>query len=298
MKFNKPALSISDQITLLRKRGLIIEETSITENFLSHISFHRLKAYAYPYQDLNRGKQHFKTGVRFEMIIQDYIFDRKLKLLIFEAIEKIEIAFRTQIINKYSIAYGSHWYELEDLFHINNYFVNNLERIDRELRSTHEIFIKLYRSKYSHPIRPPVWMALELVSFGTLSKMFENLKRCPEKKQIAAHFGLDIVILESWLHHLSIVRNICAHHSRLWNTDIPSGVKLPKRPKNNWLTNHNNLDIHRVYITLSCIRYLLNVITPDNSFNSELQRLLEEYPKINLRAMNFPDEWKNEPLWK
>ena len=297
MLYDKPPLTIEDQIMLLEQRGLIITKKEKVENYLSHISYYRLRAYTFPYQNNSDSNHPFKSNISFDKILDDYIFDRKLRLILFDAIEKVEIALRTQLIYHYSLKYGGHWFEDVSLFSNPLHHQNDLVQVDKELKRSQEQFITHYKSKYSNPDRPPAWMTLEILSFGTLSKMFENLNRCPEKKAIAKHFGLDIVIFESWLHHISVVRNICAHHARLWNREIPSAPRLPKRAHNAWIADNTTLRANKIYSSICCLRYLLNVISPNNNFKVKLVDLLQSYPDINLRAMDFQPDWQKEFLW-
>ena len=221
----------------------------------------------------------------------------KLRLIVFDAIEKVEIALRTQLIYHYSLTHGSHWFENKTLFRNEVYQERDLIQADKEIERSQEHFIKHYRKKYTNPTRPPAWMTLEVLSFGTLSKMFENLSRSAEKKAIAAHFGLDILVLESWLHHVSVLRNICAHHGRLWNREFSSMPILPKNAKNTWIQNDKLLRANKLYTSLCCLRYLLNVISPKNNFKVKIDELLIAYPNINLKAMDFQKNWKSEYLW-
>ena len=122
-------------------------------------------------------------------------------------------------------------------------------------------------------------MSLEVTSMGLLSKFFENLAISPEKKQVATHFGLNVFVLESWLHALSHVRNICAHHSRLWNRTLTQTAKLPKQTGYRWIADPPTMS-DRVYTTLCCIQYLLNVIAPAHTFAARLKNLLADYPMI------------------
>jgi abortive infection bacteriophage resistance protein len=121
------------------------------------------------------------------------------------------------------------FFQRQSLYHNRFNFKKDLETVDKEIQRSSEVFIKHYKSKYTAPERPPAWMSLEILSLGTLSKLFENLRISPEKKAVAAHFGLNAFVLESWMHTLSHVRNICAHHGRLWNRNsrrFPSCSKI------------------------------------------------------------------------
>jgi abortive infection bacteriophage resistance protein len=296
MQYIKPAITISQQVALLQSRGLIIKDKAQAEHYLSHISYYRLRAYTYPFQDNSGGNHLFRTGTTLDIVLDVYRFDRKLKILLFDAIERIEIAFRTQIIYHCSCVQGSHFFEKGNLFRNSNNFRKDLDSLDKELARSTEEFIKHYKSKYTSPVRPPAWMSLEVISIGVLSKIYENLKNSLEKRAIAAHFGVDRVVLESWMHSLSHVRNICAHHGRLWNRTLKQIPKLPTNPQFQWL-NSNNINQNRLFATLSISLYLLNIIAPGHSFKVGLKNLLLQFPSIPIRNMGFPNNWETDPLW-
>ncbi len=297
MKYNKPPLTIAQQIQTLKSRGLIIEDEERAARYLSFISLYRLRAYTYTYQDNKNSNHHFYPGITFDRVLQTYLFDRKLRLLVFDAIERIEIAFRTQTIYKYSINYGSNWFENKSIYRNDNYHEQDLKLIDKELKRSNEVFIKHYNNTYSNPKRPPAWMTLETTSLGLLSKIYENLRLSPEKKTIARNFKLGHPkVLESWMHSLSVVRNICAHHGRLWNREIPASMKFPRKTDAVWLTT-NDFPQGKMYLILSGMLFLLNTIIPHNHFINKLKTLIAQYPDIPLKQMGFPNNWKNEQLW-
>ncbi|MEA1986551.1 MAG: Abi family protein [Candidatus Marinimicrobia bacterium] len=297
-QYKKPALKIAQQIQDLRKKGLIIENEERVSRYLSFISFYRLRAYTYPFQNNKDSNHPFNSGITFDRILQTYLFDRKLRLLVFDAIERIEIALRTQIIYQYSIKHGSNWYENEKLFRKPYIFKHDINLIEKELKRSNEIFIKHYKKKYNKPIRPPAWMTLEIVSFGLLSKLYENLRLTSEKKIIARKFNLGHpTILESWMHSLSVIRNICAHHGRLWNREISASMKNPKITSATWLSN-NDFPQGKMYLALSSIQFLLNTIIPHNHFKNKFKKLIKTYSEIPLRQMGFPKNWEKEKLWQ
>ena len=297
MKYNKPPLSIAQQIQTLKGRGLIIEDEERAARYLSFISLYRFRAYTYTYQNNKNPDHSFFPGITFDKVLQTYLFDRKFRLLVFDAIERIEIALRTQIIYQYSVKHGSNWYEDESLYRKSYFFERDIKLIDKELKRSNEVFIKHYNKTYSNPKRPPAWMTMEIVSLGLLSKIFENLKISPEKKIIARKFNLGHpFVLESWMHSLSVIRNICAHHGRLWNRELPASMKLPKVTNNTWLSN-TDFSQGKMYLALSSILFLLNTIIPRNHFKDKLKTLITQYPDIPLRQMGFPDEWEKEKLW-
>lgn len=102
-------------------------------------------------------------------------------MTVFDALEKIEIALRTKIIHTYSIEHGSHWYERPELYRNQSRYVTDLSKVYEEVGRSTETFIQHYKGKYTDPEQPPSWMSLEVVSMGLLSKLFENLKKGPEK---------------------------------------------------------------------------------------------------------------------
>ena len=164
MKYSKPPLTIAQQIQTLQDRGLIINDIGRAKRYLSFISLYRLRAYTYTYQDNKDSDHPFYKGVTFDRVLNTYLFDRKLRLLIFDAIERIEIALRTQIIYQHSLSYGSHWYEDPKMYHKENLFKRDIKSMDKEISRSNEIFIKHYKYTYSIPKRPPAWMSFEVVS--------------------------------------------------------------------------------------------------------------------------------------
>lgn len=175
MKYTKLPISIPEQIRKLKSRGLQFGDETKAANYLSNISYYRFRAYTYPFQDNVNQDHPFTKHVSFEEIIQLYVFDRQLRLLIFNAIEKIEISFRTQIIYKYAIAYGAYWHLNPVLYNNSVYFAEQIASLNKEIDRSNETFIKHYKETYTDPKEPPCWMSLEVSSMGLLSKIFNNL---------------------------------------------------------------------------------------------------------------------------
>jgi len=298
MHYAKPPLDITAQIDLLKKRGLLFKDEKRAAHHLSNVSYYRLRAYTYPFQDNSDANHPFIKAVTFEDIIELYGFDGKLRLLIFDAIEKIEIALRTKIIYYFSLRDGSHWHEVSSLYINNSRFVRDLSELYKEIDRSTETFIKHYKSKYTSPQYPPSWMSLEVASMGLLSKIFSNLKNCPQKKNVCREFGLiHYSVLESWLHSFCLVRNICAHHGRLWNRRLTLVPMLPDKTLFPYLVN-SSIEKNKLYTILSCMTYALQIINPQTDFNHNLKSLLRSCPHINLKEMGFPPDWQNEPLWR
>lgn len=297
MKYNKLPITILDQVEKLKGRGLKFDNETKAQNYLSNISYYRLRAYTYPFQDNSLENQPFIVDVTFEQIIELYVFDRKLRLLIFDAIEKIEIALRTQIIYHFALIHGSHWQLKPELYRDPMRFANHFDSLQKEIDRSNETFIEHYKSKYTNPTEPPSWMSLEVSSMGLLSKIFQNLKKSPEKIAITTHFGLtDVSVIENWILCFSTLRNICAHHGRVWNRRLIQ-IKLPTHPINTFLKN-KSIYPNKLYAILSCIEYVLKIISPGSTFNERIKDLMKSRPLAQTKEMGFPKNWLDEELWK
>ena len=298
MLYSKPAVSIPDQITKLKARGLAIGDEAFAIHCLSNISYYRLRAYTYPFQDNTQPNHPFIVPVTFEQIIELYVFDRKLRSMVFDAMEKIEIAMRTQIIHQFAIPYGSHWQLNETLFRDVNRFNSQIQSLQTEISRSNETFIEHYKKTYTEPVDPPSWMSLEVSSFGLLSQMFWNLKKSPEKIAVVKHFGLNnIELLENWMLCFSHIRNTCAHHGRLWNRRLTAHITLPKNPSNPFIQNRN-IWPYKPYAALCCMQYIMQSISPDTSFKDGLKALMKSCPLKQEKEMGFSENWRSDSFWK
>lgn len=297
MQFDKQPISIALQIDKLKSRGLKFKDEIKSAHYLSNISFYRLRAYTYPFQNNEIPEHPFERVITFEEIIELYVFDRRLRLLVFDALEKIEIALRSKIIYYWSLSYGSHWHENALLFRDQNRFVRDMNKLYEEVGRSTETFIKHYKKTYTIPENPPCWMGLEVASLGLLSKIFENLKKGPEKYAITKSFGLTKPeILESWIHSFAHIRNICAHHSRLWNRRFTAMPQIPNNTLFDFISD-KNIYKNKIYANLSCINYVLNIISPGHRFNVRLVELIKNCPLVELKEMGFPVGWEDEKIW-
>ena len=140
-------------------------------------------------------------------------------------------------------------------------------------------------------------MTSEVLSLGLLSKLYRNLKMSDGKKRVAGHFGLsNPYVLESWMQSITYVRNICAHHSRLWNRVLTNRPSYLESPTNRWITlSPNN---QKVYYFTCCVLYMLRSINPDSRFVKHFKDLLSRYPTISIEAMGFPSDWERDAFWE
>jgi len=310
--YNKTPLSFYEQITLLESRGLIIGDIPKALSYLQEISYYRLSAYFLPYQT---AKDKFEKDTTFDQIIKTYSFDRELRLMVFDCIERIEIAIRTQFIYQMSLHYNdSHWQDNQNHF-ITPYYnkIGNLinpftdfQAIISKAKTARapETFIQHYINNYHIPANPPSWMCFELLTIGELSHIYRGLKNNADKKRIADFFEVHPTVFTSWLHTLTYIRNICAHHSRLWNRDLAIEPEKLLKPKGNWIGKQfeNN---KRVFYFLCILRYMLLRANPSNSMKQKVESLFNKYPTIPIKFLGIPSNgkgnlmaWQNEPLWK
>lgn len=293
--YNKPALTYTEQIKRLKERGLHIPNEKKAAHLLENLSYYRLSGYWYPLLKDPKADHQFKDGADFDTVFQLYCFDRELRLLILREIEKLEIAVRAKVAYHCSHDFGVNWLVSGENFNNPVKHARSLSRVVREVNQSDAEFVRAFSKNYSDPV-PPSWIALEVCSFGTLSKLFENLRDGSTKRNIANDFGVADTVLVSWLHTLVYLRNVCAHHSRLWNRVMKIKPVHPRSPKYPWL-QQKSIANNRSYFAFSIIQYLLRIVNPKSRFAEKLQNLLKEYPNINVRDMGFITEWKKEPLW-
>lgn len=298
MNYTKPPLSIDEQINLLIKRGMIITNRDRAARYLAHINYYRLRAYWLPFEEGSANDEHhFRPGTSFDDALALYLFDRKFRLLVLEAIERIEVSFRSCFAHHLSLRYGSHPHLDAALFKDSDKYHACLKSLRDEVDRSHETFIEHYRTRYTQPELPPIWAACEVMSFGLLSKWYQNLKQRKDRQVIATVYGLEEGVLSSFMHHLTHVRNLTAHHSRLWNRRLTFTMRLPQRPDTLNRTFNHTAD-RKIYNSLVMLGYLLLLISPGTSWVRRMRQLLADYPQAHPAAMGFPEDWQRLPFWE
>lgn len=306
--YTKRALSYAEQLSKLQSRGLKIENAPKALHLLEQISYYRLSGYWYPLLEEPKSEHKFKPDATFEIGFQIYCFDRELRKFIQTELEKIEISIRAKMIYEFWHNHNAFWYKDRKHYKNDYSFDILIGKLEYAVSKSDEDFIKSFGQKYSDPL-PPACMVLEVSSFGNLSNLFGNLSRkTPEARVIANHYGLDETTFASWLHSLTYVRNLCAHHSRLWNRIMGISPKIPDSPKkififNTLLPNPNEenkpyINNNRMYYLLSMIIYFMNTINPNHRVKEKFLDLLKLYPLIDIKSMGFPNGWEEETLWK
>jgi len=293
--YTKTALTYAAQLSQLKDRGLIIDDEQFFLEILEKKSYYRLSGYWYPFL-ADKENHLFKEGSSFEAVYNLYCFDRELRQLVIKELEKIEIAVRAKMIYVFSHSLGPFWYTDAGNFSNAGSHGETLSKIQTEYQRSDAQFIKAFRKKYSDKF-PPSWTAFEVISFGTISRLYATINPGRSKREVARYFGMRDKAFASWLHGLVYIRNVCAHHSRLWNRVMRIQPMKPASTKNQWLRN-TEIPNNRTYFLLSMMIYLLDSIEEPHLIQDEIKILLNEYPQVHFAAMGFPDDWKSEPLWK
>lgn len=297
VRFEKQALTIEEQVDLLTSRGMTGDAARIA-NSLAMANYYRLSGYWYPFQT---AQDCFQPGTAFEQIWRRYTFDRHLRLLVMDALERIEITLRTQFAYHHAHSHGPFAYhdDSRSLPKLSETRWREFrEKLLAEIDRSREPFLKHFRENYgTHHRVPPVWCAIEVISFGSLVTLCRNTTH-KVKKSVANAFGVPPVVLESWILSLNSIRNICAHHGRLWNKEL--GVKPMIPLAADYPEWHEPISIgpERVFGILTICKHCLDHIAPQSHWPDRLSQLLARYPEIPIAEMGFPVNWLQSPIWK
>lgn len=292
----KSWLSYSDQVALLQKRGLIVADSAVAAAFLSHVNYYRFSGYCLAFES---ARHTFVPGTTFEQIQASYEFDRMLRDLITEALEVIELDVRTRVAHHFGQAHGPFGHTNPAKFYRDFDHPGWIAKLHEEAERSRDLFVKHYRATYAGFPDMPIWIATEVMSFGALSQMFKGMLR-PDQKAVATSYGRQPKDLVSWLHHMVYVRNLCAHHSRLW--DRIWSIKPDIPPGKDWsppLLNGNN----RLFATLLILCCMLgkcptmSVFTDD--WRKRVEDLLAKPPTAPNAAalLGLSTNWNSHPCW-
>lgn len=320
--FDKPALTPRQQLDLLLERNLRVQNQDSAVRLLEVVSHFRLTPYMRPFQINGDPNHRFRDGTQLNDIVKVYRFDSDLRQLIMVGLEKVEVAARACISNHMASTYGSHWYldraRFSNRFHHGRLIADiestlstermrfyrerqqimdshvsdevKVQRIENRMRDNYPRF---YAENYSDPPLPPSWAVVEDLSFGAVSMLYKGLAQDRDRKTIAKRFHLPHRVLGSWLHTLTFVRNICAHHARLWNREL---AIPPEWPKNLAMPNdkENRQVSRRLYTVLCMMAFLTHRISPDTRWLGRLVELINAHPMISKQVMGFPSDWENQ----
>lgn len=296
---HKPHKTIEEQIELLKSRGMEFRDEVQAQHFLRYISYYRLKGYWWDAQ-IDFVNHCFKEETYFEDILDRYTFDRRLRLILMDGIERIEVSLRTQLIYHVSQYHGPLWYQNSQIFSNPVKHADNLSNLMREFDYSQEIFIKDHKNKHPNS-DPESWKIMEIASMGTLSKFYKLLNnQLPAKTLIANDMGLNFQNeLSSWLLSITYIRNIAAHHSRIYGRDMVFKPKLDIRnPKKSWLNTILTINqMSKAFSTISCIVFLCNQVTPGHQIKSKIIDLIDSHPVVPIENLGFSNGWRLHPIW-
>lgn len=234
--FSKIYKTPAQLVGLLQTRNLSIADVKRAERYIQSVGYYRLSAYMHPLLQTPKTDHIFKDGSTFDKVLMLYRFDKKLRILLFNEIEKIEIAVREAVMNMTADHSGDiFWLTNPVHFHNQSIFTNSKALLKKEYERSTEDFIEHFKQTYLESF-PPAWILGELLSMGNVNIYYRNLKDKALKKQIAKRFYLHAPVFESWISVLTLTRNACCHHARVWNKVnkiIPNDMKGMTRP---WIT--------------------------------------------------------------
>ena len=321
--YNKPHFSLADQLALLKSRGLEVADDKAAIECLHRNGYYRLSAYWYPFRTLitaldangnpsQTRSDQFLPGSTFEAARELYLFDKRLKLILLDALETAEIAVRADIALKLGAA---------DAFaHLDpNYFRPSfttnlsargntrydewLDKFNGAVGRSKDEFVRHHQSKYGAQASLPIWIAIELWDFGQLSTFYSGLdtKHCVA---VATRFGIpNWRVLESWLQSLNYVRNIIAHHGRLWNSALVIRPSPPKRgtiPSFDVLLSDSTLNT-RIYFICCILAHMSHAVNAQTPWPQQLKAVMNSFPSIPYASksdMGFPTDWQTHAFWQ
>lgn len=323
--YSKPYLTLDQQVALLVSRGMSISDTEKAKTCLARIGYYRLSAYWHPFRksttapDPATGKaitlilDDFKEETDFATVLDLYVYDKNIRLLVMDALERIEIAVRTHIAlllgqkdtkahRNPKLLHGNFARRPKNAGNSNTRHQEWLRRQDNKFLDSRDEFVKHFKSKYAGE-NLPIWMDVELWDFGSLSHFFGGLN-VKDQDYIASLYNVsDGQVFKTWIHCLNDIRNICAHHSRLWNKPL---VNQPIWPKTGALREFDHIaqdgdSQRRLYAALAIMTWLIRYINPTSTWRDRLVAKIDLLPTskhISLQSAGFPVSWKNEALWK
>ena len=254
--FNKTYTSPENLVKLLMSRGLEVSNETKAAAYIRNIGYFRLSAYFYPFLKKPKNLHQYKKRSTFNKVLKLYRFDRKLRLIMFNEIEKIEVAVRSTIVNIVCAETNDPFWMTNPKYYASRpEFCETMKLIKKEYDRSREDFIKHFKQKYSEPY-PPAWELAEILPLGVITRIYGNIRDFRTQKLIAKRFDLNIPVFESWMTILTLTRNSCCHHARVWNREYTIKALRMKKMQRPWI--NNNVGQNRVFlISLSLSIFLI-----------------------------------------
>ena len=302
LPYFKPFLTFEEQARLLEERGLLVttyENRKFLADFLMNLNFHRFEGYCLRYYQSGSKTHVFKSGTSVTRIQNDYYADKIIRLETFSMLQDFEISLRSQIASVLGSRYGAFPYKAEYFHSTENEWNRMLEEhIRPAVRKANESYIKSFRKKYSEEI-PPIWMVVELLSFGELSHLYRNFLKDSERKTIASYYKLPFQAMISWLHNLSVLRNKCAHHSKIIDTRIPISVYIPHKLDIRYRMFMEEAEDQSFFHSVLIICYLLETMGKRKSgleYLRKIETIVTEF-ELDYSQLGFPEEVTAKTLY-
>jgi len=308
-KFQKPPLGRQKLIDLMIARGLslpTIEHQSRARDAISRIGYYRLTGYMPIFQVGGHGpnKHDFLQGVTLEQILSLYSFDTQVRAHLSTGLELIEVAFRTSICDHMCRStQNSHWMLDSNNFRERTHSRNLEEFKDAALSTgTKSDSITNYFNKYDDPFLPPAWVLRESISFGTWSRLYNDLE-AKDQKSVSDDWlypgtkdRIDHTLLIKWIRALVILRNTCAHHSRVTNRTFSFPPEASKHAAVKQLFNEIETDLRTL---IAIISILIKIVKPKSVWLRQLNILFETHSRsVDVaRSTGFSPNWRNDVIW-
>lgn len=295
-QYPKQILTIEQQVKSYVDAGMEITSREDVEKALKSVGFYRLRGYSFHLYD-NVAKKYI-TGTKFDDIFRLYQFDQELSALVFSMISKIEVALRVRLVEALLVHEDALILQDSSIFKEKKMYWQNMSMIASEIARSNDVFIK--HNFENHEGEVPVWAVVEVLSFGTLSKIIKNLKtgigsaysilaanyQYTSKKGNLANPSQKM--FTSWVQGVSILRNMCAHNSRIYNRTIHTTPEILDADKILPPPSHNGL-----YQILLAMKYLRSSDEEWTVFVDAFDKLIQNnISVVSLTAMNLPVDWK------
>lgn len=321
--------SFDEQLDLLISRGLGVTDRERALRCLERIGYYRLSGYWYSFRErtevvwLAEGAKQpkkvrsdkvaldeFKIDSTFSQAVELYIFDKQLRILVMDALERIEIALRVDI--SHTLAEKDKFaYLKSDCFHPKfSHALDSTTGLTKHhqwlskhaqlIARSKEDFVRHNKEKYDLPLA--IWVACEVWDFGTMSTLFDGMLE-EMQDAISGLYGVaNGRMFATWLRSLNYLRNVCAHHSRLWNRNIVEQPKLPNSAELPWVRifENNTHARSRCFLQLCMLKHLMKAIHPNSTWWHKVSNHIKAFPQmgslgLNHYGMGAPDDW--ETLW-
>jgi len=298
-KYDKPWKTYVQQLIDLEAKGL--SGASLYEDQIKRIGYYRLSGYWYPFREPgpnNKRLDKFQTGAKFEDVLALYEFDSMLRSTVFSAVSRLEIALRVEVghVLGKRATFGHLDPEHLDPAKVGKELGAFLSRYHAVQSKSREDFVEHFQQKYLGVL--PVWVATEILQLGQLGELY-GLCKFDDRKFIAETFGpLRADEFASWMNSINYVRNICAHHGRLWNRAIVNSPKIPDEIRYPELQSIQGLAT-RTYGVLAIITCLLKVCGFERE-RPQLHDVLKSFPQnqfVNLQMLGAPRNWERHAFW-